>query len=157
MAPTSTKDQRTCSHHRLEISAEGSTMIRPFSVTLLALAALAAGGCSTPMSRAGLEPDVGAAIRDYYEAHATESSGGLCQAPYIDGITQTRVLDDDGERLTLEIRYLYRDWIKDRRDNGIRDCVDYGERRFVLQRHDDRVEVTEMTGPQRGGERAGAV
>lgn len=125
-------------------------MIRPVSLTVLALAALAAAGCSTSMSRAGLGPDVGAAIRDYYEANASEFDNGLCLSPYIDGITQTRVLDDDGEHLTVEIRYLYRDRVKDERDGLIRECVDYGGRQFVLERRGDQVQVIEMSGPQRG-------
>lgn len=125
-------------------------MSRPVSSAFLALAALVAAGCTTATSRAGLDSGAETAIRDYYLAHALEYDGAVCPAPYIDGITQARVLDDDGERMTVEIRYLFRDWIKDRRDSGIRDCVDYAGRSFVLERHDDRIEVVEMTGPQRG-------
>lgn len=117
---------------------------------VMALTALLASGCTTAMSRAGLDSDAETAIRQYYWENALEYDGAVCPAPYIDGITQAHVLDDDGERLTVEIRYLFRDWIKDRRDSGIRDCVDYAGRSFVLERQGDRIEVVEMTGPRRG-------
>ena len=90
------------------------------------------------------------AIKRYYEAHASERNG-QCLAPYIDGFTTLQVVEDTPERMVVDARYLYRDWLKDGSDgNGMMlGCVGYGQRSFVLARSDDRLAVMEMSGPRR--------
>lgn len=91
------------------------------------------------------------AIKGYYQAHASEKNG-RCLAPYIDGFTTLEVVEDTPERMVVDARYLYRDWVKDKVDTNrgsASECVGYGQRSFVLDRSDDRVEVTEMSGPRR--------
>ena len=88
----------------------------------------------------------------YYEAHASEG-GGQCLAPYIAGITNTKVVENHGERLTIDVRYLYRDRIKDQTRGNPADaltlCFGFGGRRFVLASNGDSLDVEEMSGPRR--------
>jgi hypothetical protein len=111
-------------------------------------AALLAGCANSPWQPPAYE----AAMKNYYEAHASEKNG-RCLAPYIDGFTRVQVLEQTPERMVVDARYLYRDWVKDRQGPGNRgegsECVSYGQRSFVLARSDDRLEVTEMSGPRR--------
>ena len=119
--------------------------IVPFAA--LALASLA-GCANSPWQPPAYET----AMKSYYEAHASEKNG-RCLAPYIDGFTRVQVLEQTPERLVVDARYLYRDWIKDRdgrQDGGMaRECIGYSQRSFVLAETDDRLEVTEMSGPRR--------
>lgn len=111
--------------------------------------ALLLAGCTAVL---GEPPETETAIKRYYEAHATENIG-QCLAPYIDGFTTIQVVEDDPERRVLDVRYLYRDWIKNERSGGgmRSECVGYGERRFVLTRREGTLTVEEMSGPQRPG------
>jgi uncharacterized protein YceK len=115
----------------------------------LLLLALLLAGCSSVF---GEQSPLDGTIKRYYEAHANERSG-QCLAPYIDGITRTQVLEDTPERLVVEVRYLYRDRYKDNEagmeGNGQTGCVGYGERRFVLARSGDSLEVESMSGPRK--------
>jgi hypothetical protein len=122
--------------------------------TLLVLASVAIGGLVAGCANAPWQPPTyETAIKRYYEAHASEYNG-QCLAPYIDGFTRIDVVEDTPERMVIDARYLYRDWVKDRRDTRsgqgfMRQCVDYGQRSFVLARTDDTLQVTEMSGPRR--------
>ena len=111
-------------------------------------ALLLAGCASEPVGQPGLED----AVERFYEAHASER-GGQCLAPYIDGIARADVVEESAHRLVVDVRYLYRDRIKDQpRDNpanALIGCVGYGQRQFVLARNDDTLTVQEMTGPRR--------
>ena len=115
----------------------------------LLLSALILAGCSSAF---GEQSELDGTIERYYEAHASER-GGQCLAPYIDGITRTDVVEDSPDRLVVDVRYLYRDRIKDQpRDNpadALTGCVGYGERQFVLARSDDTLTIEQMTGPRR--------
>ena len=115
----------------------------------LLLPALILAGCT---SASGDQSQIDGTIERYYEAHASER-GGQCLAPYIDGITRTDVVKDSPDRLVVDVRYLYRDRIKDQpRDNpadALIGCVGYGERQFVLARSDDTLTIEQMTGPRR--------
>jgi hypothetical protein len=113
-------------------------------------AALLVFGCASVTAE---PPETQTAIRRFYEAHASENIG-QCLAPYIDGFTTLRVVDSDPERMVVDARYMYRDWIKDERaSDGQRlgnPCVGFGERRFVLAKIDGTWRVEQMSGPQRG-------
>jgi hypothetical protein len=103
-------------------------------------------GCA---SGSGLPPDTERAIETYYADHASEEHD-RCVAPYIDGFTRVEIVEDSPERQVVDARYLYGDRIKDRQQDGGRQCVGYNGRRFTLAKSDAGVEVIEMTGPQRG-------
>jgi len=112
-------------------------------------AGLVAGCANAPWQPPAYE----SAIKRYYEAHASEYNG-QCLAPYIDGFTRVEVVEDTPDRMVVDTSYLYRDWLKDRRDTRsgqgfMRQCVSYGQRSFVLARSDDTLQVTEMSGPRR--------
>jgi hypothetical protein len=119
--------------------------------TMLSIAAVIAGllaGCTTASWQ---PPAYETAIKRYYEAHASERNG-QCLAPYIDGFTTIQVVEDTPERMVVDARYLYRDWIKDGTDadDGMMlGCVSYGQRSFVLTRSVDRLQVIEMSGLRR--------
>jgi hypothetical protein len=123
-------------------------ILRPLLPSLV-IAVLLAGCANAPWQPSAYET----AIKRYYEAHASEYNG-QCLAPYINGFTNIQVVEETPDRLVVDARYLYRDWVKDQRgsdSNGgmMRECVRYNQRTFVLARHDDQFEVTEMSGPRR--------
>ena len=89
------------------------------------------------------------AVMTYYARNATEENR-TCLSPFMYGLTQVDVVEQQPERLVVEVRYLYRDRNKDDRGDGLgRECSNYGERRFTLRKDGAGVEVIEMTGPQR--------
>lgn len=88
------------------------------------------------------------AMKRYYQAHATEKNG-RCRAPYIDGFTRVEVVEDTPERTLVDVRYLYRDGVKDGGEQPFTECIGYGQRSFVLAQSDDRMQVLEMSGPRR--------
>jgi hypothetical protein len=106
---------------------------------LLGLAACASAGSSEE-----------AVVSSYYERHASEENG-YCPSPYIDGITRRQVVEDSGDRLVLEVGYLYRDRSKDGgMDGGRGECVGYATRRFVLEKTEGSYQVVEMGASSRG-------
>ena len=119
---------------------------RAMCLATVAIAGLLAGCASASWQPPAYET----AIKRYYEAHASERNG-QCLAPYIDGFTTIQVVEDTPERMVVDARYLYRDWIKDSTDaDGMMlGCISYGQRSFVLARSDDRLQVIEMSGPRR--------
>jgi hypothetical protein len=89
------------------------------------------------------------AVTSYYARHATEENR-TCLSPFMYGLTEVDVVDEQPDRLVVDVRYLYRDRNKDDRGDGLgRECSNYGERRFTLRKDGAGVEVIEMTGPQR--------
>ena len=91
------------------------------------------------------------AMKRYYEAHASEDRG-QCLKPYIDGLTQVAVVEDQPERFTVDARYLYRDRLKDDQGRGgfATECTGYAGRRFSFTKSPaGSVEVVEMTGERR--------
>jgi hypothetical protein len=121
------------------------------SVCLVFATVLVAGCAASRMPETGFE-EPGAlerAVARYYERHATEENA-TCSSPFIHGLTQVDVVEDQPERLVVDVRYLYRDRNKDDRGDGLgRECSAYGERRFTLGKGAAGVEVLDMTGPQR--------
>ena len=83
---------------------------RGLCLSLIALLA----GCTTgrlPSTSFAEPAALEQAMKRYYEAHATEQYG-YCSTPYIDGLTQVQVVDNQPQRLVIDVRYLYRDWQK---------------------------------------------
>jgi hypothetical protein len=118
------------------------------SLVPVALAGLAAGCAELPWQPPAYET----AIKSYYEAHASEKTG-RCLAPYIDGFTRVQVVEDTPDRMVVEARYLYRDWVKDQPDvedgRPVSECVGYNQRSFVLDKDGSSLQVAEMSGPRR--------
>jgi hypothetical protein len=120
----------------------------------LPLIALLAAGCSTgrlPDTSFAAPAALERAMSRYYEAHATEQHG-YCPTPYIDGLTQVQVVDNQPERLVVNVRYLYRDWQKN--GNGAstdgNECTGYSGRSFTFGKDPaGGAKVLEMTGPRR--------
>jgi hypothetical protein len=120
---------------------------------ILPLAAVVSAALLAACASSRWEPPAyESAMKNYYEAHASEKNG-RCLAPYIDGFTRVQVVEETPERLVVDARYLYRDWVKDRdgrgNDGSIRECIGYGQRSFVLAQSDDRLQVMEMSGARR--------
>lgn len=91
------------------------------------------------------------ALKRYYQRHASEEHG-YCRSPYIDGLTRVALIEDQPERLVVDVRYFYRDRSKD--DGGGdtnrgSECTGFAGRRFALGKAEAGVEVLEMTGERR--------
>lgn len=99
---------------------------------------------------------VQSAMSAYYKDHAVEYDVGPCYRPYFDAITKVDVIEDDAEHLVLDVRYAYRDRLRDDEDsNNVppssrRVCWGFESRQFTLAKDDGGVDVIEMTGPTRG-------
>jgi hypothetical protein len=120
-------------------------------VCLALLAALVAG-CATrlPDTTFAKPAALERAMNRYYEAHATEQ-WGYCLTPYIDGLTQVAVVDEQAERLVVDVRYLYRDRRKGSDQNSFAtECVSYAGRQFTFGKGPGgELKVLDMTGPRR--------
>jgi hypothetical protein len=124
------------------------------SIRVLCTALLAGlvAACATSLPKTSFaEPAaLNQAMRAYYEKHAIEEYG-YCSMPYIEGLTQVKVVTDQPNRLVIDVRYLYRDVFKrDRGDNRGHECTGYAGRRFTFGKSPTgNVEVVDMTGPRR--------
>jgi hypothetical protein len=104
---------------------------------------------------------VQAAISTYYRDHAVEYDTGPCYRPYFDAITKVDVIEQDADHLVLELRYSFRDRLRDDEDsNNIppssrRVCWGFESRQFTLSKETGVVRVTDMTGPVRGASSVG--
>ncbi len=118
----------------------------------LGLLAVLVAGCATWLpSTSFAEPAaLERAMKDYYGAHATEQ-WGYCLTPYIDGLTQVAVVDEQPERLVVDVRYLYRDRHKGSEQNSfVTECVSYAGRQFTFGKGPaGQVKVLDMTGLRR--------
>ncbi len=104
---------------------------------------------------------VQAAISTYYRDHAVEYDTGPCYRPYFDAITKVDVIEQDSDHLVLELRYSFRDRLRDDEDtNNIppssrRVCWGFESRQFTLTKETGVVRVTDMSGPRRGASAVG--
>ena len=124
---------------------------------LLGLLALAA--CDprkNPAWTLGGEPGLLFTIKQYYELNALEE-GGTCSAPLLEGVSRSRVVEDEPDRFTVDLTYYYRDMIRDDCDalpnagcRAIRECQGFAARSFLVGREKDRLRVLEMSGPKKG-------
>jgi hypothetical protein len=125
--------------------------MRSRSVYLVLAAVLGVGCAGSRMPETGFgEPRaLERAIMSHYERHATEENR-TCLSPYMHGLTRVEVVEEQPDRLVIDVRYLYRDRNKDDRGDGLgRECSAYGKRRFTLRKDMQGLEVDEMTDPQR--------
>lgn len=85
------------------------------------------------------------AVTRYYERHASEENR-TCLTPYIDGLARVAVVEEQPDRLVLDVRYLYRDRLKDDNGNGIgSECVAYAARQFTLEKDAGEIAVVAMS------------
>jgi hypothetical protein len=119
----------------------------------LAFATVLVAGCAAsqvPQTGFGEPQALEHAVMGYYE-----TQNRTCLSPYMYGLTQVAAVEQQPERLVVDVRYLYRDRNKDDRGDGLgRECSDYGKRRFTLRKAGEGFEVLDMTGPQRAAARA---
>lgn len=127
----------------------------------LALLLIGAGACdpkSNPAWTLGGEPGLLFTIKQYYELNALEE-GGRCSAPLLEGVSRSRVVEDEPGRFEIDLAYYYRDMIRDDDDCGripnagcraLRECRGFAERSFLVGREADRLKVLEMSGPKKG-------
>ncbi len=137
----------------------------PIRLLCLALVAVLVAGCAAsrlPSTSFAEPPALEQAMKRYYEAHASEQYG-YCLKPYIDGLTQVSVVDSQPDRLVVDVRYFYRDRLKDDRghDGFGRECTGYAGRSFTFGKETaggkesgyaegaPGIVVLEMTGPRR--------
>jgi hypothetical protein len=118
----------------------------------LVLIPVLVAGCATRLPSASFaEPAaLEQAMNDYYESHAMEE-WGYCMTPYIDGLTQVAVVEDQPDKLVVDLRYLYRDRQKGNSQNSsVLDCTSYAGRQFAFGKgKTGGVEVVDMTGLRR--------
>ena len=133
---------------------------RTLGLALLTVAALALGACDpkrNPAWTLGGEPGLLFTVKQYYELNALEE-GGTCSAPLLEGVTRSRVVEDEPGRFDVDLGYYYRDMIRgdDCRPlpnagcSALRECRGFAERSFVVGKEADRLRVLEMSGPRKG-------
>jgi hypothetical protein len=117
-------------------------MRRALSFALIALPLAACSGLApTPRQSLAGVPGLLPVVQRYYEARATEENG-RCLSPLLDGVLNDRVLQRDGQRLVVELRYLYRDHTAQLRGA----CIGFGNRTFTIETGPDGAMVIDMTG-----------
>lgn len=84
-------------------------------------------------------------IKQYYQDHAGERDG-LCRRPYMDVITRIDLVEDTATGLVVDLRYSFRDRIRDDDDGHGRGCNGFESRRFTLKSVDGNVWVVAMSG-----------
>jgi hypothetical protein len=118
----------------------------------LVLIPVLVAGCATRLPSASFAKPAALeqAMTDYYQSHAMEE-WGYCMTPYIDGLTQVAVVENQPDRLVVDVRYLYRDRQKGNyQNNAEQDCVSYAGRQFTFGKgNTGGVEVVDMTGLRR--------
>jgi hypothetical protein len=150
-SPRASPHQASCLN-RTDVMPQDDELPMPKRALCLAFVIVLAAGCAgsrVPETGFGDRQALERAIMSYYERHATEENR-TCLSPFMYGLTRVDVVEEQPERLVLDVRYLYRDRNKDDRGDGLgRECSNYGERRFTLDKDGAGFEVLEMTGPQR--------
>lgn len=122
--------------------------------TAIWLAACAADPAQNPAWELAGYPGLLYEIKLYYEWNALEENG-RCTAPLLEGVSRSEVLAEDEDQLVIGLTYRYRDFIRDeprwpsRRLPMFRECAGFASRTFTVAKSDDKLIVTEMSGPQK--------
>ena len=133
------------------------------ALALLALGALWLGACSgdprdNPAWALGGQPGLLFTLKQYYELNALEE-GGTCPSPLLEGVTHSRVVEEEGDRLSVDLSYYYRDVIRDGDDCSrfrplrcgiMRECQGFASRHFVVAKEPAGYRVVEMGGAKKG-------
>jgi len=94
-------------------------------------------------------------VRSYYAEHASEYNA-TCLRPEIEGITRTRVVEDSEERLVVDVRYRFKDEQyaiegHPQITHGRNTCEGFANRTFTIDKTEDGLVVTAMSGERRTG------
>jgi hypothetical protein len=83
------------------------------------LAVALVAGCATRLPSASFAEPAALeyAMNGYYVANATQQ-WGYCITPHIEGMTQVAVVENQPDKLAVDVRYLYRDRQKDNNQNS---------------------------------------
>ena len=123
----------------------------------LAAVAFGLGACAaTTPELPGDNASTYAELRSHYRSNAWEQEGD-CRAPYLDGILETRTVEETDDQVVLEVSYAYRDLIGDENESDILGvggsdrCQGVEQRTFTLEKlGEERYEVVAMSGRKRG-------
>jgi hypothetical protein len=146
----------------------------PAALSFVLLTGLLAAACAGGIRAWDLagHPGLLLDVKRYYETNATEEFG-RCTSPLLEGVSAADVLEETPERLTVRVRYYYRDAFRDwdegcdARGGGLLTrmcrtgrignppCRGFSDRTFTIDKRGERPEVATMTGPQRGRARFG--
>lgn len=115
-----------------------------FSLPALLALVLAACHLSPTASEtlAGM-PGLMPVVQHYYEARATEENG-RCRTPLLDGVLNATIVESEGQRTVIRMRYLYRDLTAELRGA----CIGFGNRSFTIEQGPDGPRVADMSGEQ---------
>ncbi|TVQ33432.1 MAG: hypothetical protein EA356_12335 [Geminicoccaceae bacterium] len=86
-------------------------------------------------------------VRRVYERDATERSYS-CLRPRLLGIYRAEIVERDGDLMTVQVRYAWRDEVSDD-DPPFVGCQGTGERAFVVDVSGEVARVVGMSGEQR--------
>ena len=132
-------------HH---ITRHGGRLLLSFSILAMLV------GCAAALESRYHGPSrlIKSSIEQFYRRHASED-GGRCTRPFIDAITKVNVIEDAPERWTAEIRYSYRDRLRDEDPGSDRKiCRGFASRTFTLLPKEDDLVVADMSGRACRGE-----
>lgn len=133
---------------------------RPALVAGVGLALLALIACDptkNPAWTLGGEPGMLFVVKQYYELNALEEYG-RCSSPILEGVSSSRVVEDEPGRFNIDLTYYYRDMGHDRCErrlpNGacsaLMECRGFAERSFAVGKDKEGLSVLEMSGPKKG-------
>ena len=117
------------------------------------LSVLVFAGCSWQGPALEGHPGLQYRVISYYRDHASERHAA-CPNPELQSITSTQVVEDQPERVVMDIRYYWVDWSQatDVQGGSITTCRDWSERTFTFARSSDgTLQVVDMTGAEKRG------
>jgi hypothetical protein len=126
------------------------------AVSSLWLAACTGDPAQNPAWTLGGQPGLLFPIKQYYEARAFEENG-RCTAVILEGVTQSRVVEEGSDRLVVDLGYYYRDMghdgddceeLRPMRCGFFRECRGFAQRQFTVEKTTEGFKVIEMSGPQ---------
>ena len=126
----------------LSITKHGGHLLLPLSMLAFFF------GCAPVLESRHQRPPqlIKGSIEQFYRRHASEE-GGRCTRPIIDAITKVSVIEDTPERWVAEIRYSYRDRLRDEDPGSERKiCRGFASRTFTLLPEGNELVVADMSG-----------
>lgn len=121
------------------------------SMRSAALVLLGLSGCSWPGPSLQGQPGLQYEVISFYNRRAMERSA-TCPNPEMQSITSSRITRDDGQNVTMDIRYYWVDWSQavDMAGGNITTCRDWSERTFTFARDTGgKLQVVSMSGSQK--------
>lgn len=121
------------------------------SIRSAALVLIGLAGCSWPGPSLQGQPGLQHDVISFYNNRAMERSAS-CPNPEMQSITSSTITRDDGQSVTMDIRYYWVDWSQATDINGgnVTTCRDWSERTFDFARDSSgRLQVVGMSGAQK--------